>query len=308
MEPFKMSEMPSKPWTNVSADFCGPLPSGDYLFVITDEYSRYPIVEIIKSESATAVIPVLDKVISTFGIPNVIKTDNGSPFNSFAFRQYAENIGFKHRRVTPLWPRANPQAESFNKPMMKTIKTVNVEWKSWKQALCKFIRQYRVTPHTSTGYTPFQLNKPNLINKQKEGNARQNDETAKYTMKRQFDERNRIKPCDIQIGNSVLRKTDRKEIKLTPAYEPKPYTVTNKKGNMITVTNGNGLVTRKSSKFKKENCPSICTTIDELEDEEEKISETKSLNQEKEPPSQIVQRPVREKHAPKYLQDYVRKV
>jgi transposase InsO family protein len=119
------------------------LPSGDYLFVITDEYSRYPIVEIIKSESATTVIPVLDKVISPFCIPNVIKTDNGSPFNSYAFRQYAEHIGFKHRRV--------------------------------------------------------------------------------------------------------LRKTDRKENKLTPAYEPNHYTVTNKKGNMITVTNENGLVTRNSS-------------------------------------------------------------
>jgi hypothetical protein len=30
------------------------LPSGDYLFVITDEYSRYPIVEIIKWESEFA--------------------------------------------------------------------------------------------------------------------------------------------------------------------------------------------------------------------------------------------------------------
>ena len=78
-------------------------------------------------------------------------------------------------------------------------------------------------------------------------------------MKRQFDERNHTKPCDIQIGNSVLKKTDRKENKLTPAYEPNPYTVTNKKGNMITVTNGNGLVTRNSSKLKKLNRGSICT-------------------------------------------------
>jgi hypothetical protein len=95
---------------------------------------------------------------------------------------------------------------------MKTIKTANVERKSWKQELCKFLRQYRATPHTSTDYTPFQLlfgrepatklpqvNKPNLINKQIEENAIQNDETAKYTMKRQFDERNHTKPCDIQI-------------------------------------------------------------------------------------------------------------
>ena len=184
----------------------------------------------------------------------------------------------------------------------------------------KFLRQYREASHTSTGYTPFQLlfgresatklpqvNKPSLINKQIEENARQNDETAKYTMKRQFDERNHTKPCDIQIGNSVLRKTDRKENKLTPAYVANHYTVTNKKGNMITVTNGNGLVTKNPSKFKKVNRPSIRTSIDELEDEE-KINETKSLNQEKEPHSQIMQRPVREKRAQKYFQDYVRKV
>jgi hypothetical protein len=174
--------------------------------------------------------------------------------------------------------------------MMKTIKTANVERKSWKQELYKFLRQYRATPHISTGYTPFQLlfgresatklpqvNKPSLINKQIEENARQNDETAKYTMKRQFDERNHTKPCDIQIGNSVLRKTDRKENKLTPAYEANHYTVTNKKGNMITVTNGNGLVTRNSSKFKKVNRPSIRTSIDELEDEEEKIRKRTSF-------------------------------
>ena len=74
-----------------------------------------------------------------------------------------------------------------------------------------------------------------------------------------------------------------------------PYTVTNKKGNMTTVTNENGLVAKNPSKFKKVNRPSICTSIDELEDEEEKISERKSLNQEKEPPSRIVQRPVRNK-------------
>ena len=39
-------------------------------------------------------------------------------------------------------------------------------------------------------------------------------------MKRRFDERNQRKPCDIQIGNTVLRKTDRKKNKFTPTYEP----------------------------------------------------------------------------------------
>ncbi|CAC5425643.1 unnamed protein product [Mytilus coruscus] len=130
MEPLKMSEMPGEPWSALSADFCGPLPSGDYLFVITDEYSRYPIVEIIRSVSSHTVIP---------------------------FREYAENTGFTHRKITPRWPRANAQAESFNKPLMKNIRAAEIERKSWKQSMYQFLRQYRMTPHSSTGVTPFKL-------------------------------------------------------------------------------------------------------------------------------------------------------
>ena len=44
MEPLKMSELPSGPWKDLSADFCGPLPTEEYLFVITVEYSRYAVV------------------------------------------------------------------------------------------------------------------------------------------------------------------------------------------------------------------------------------------------------------------------
>ena len=67
---------------------------GEYLFVIIDEHSRYPVIEIVKSVSANTVIPILDKVISQFGCPKVIKTDNGAPFNSLAFANYSKHIGF----------------------------------------------------------------------------------------------------------------------------------------------------------------------------------------------------------------------
>ena len=44
----------------VSVDF-KVLPNSEYLLVITDDYSRYPIVEIITSIAAKVVIPVIDK-------------------------------------------------------------------------------------------------------------------------------------------------------------------------------------------------------------------------------------------------------
>lgn len=112
-DPLKLSPLPNGPWVQFSEDICCPLPSSDYLFVIIDEYSIYPVVE---SVSANTTIPVLKKVISMFEIPKVVKTDNGSPFDSKQFAQYAEYIGFKHRKNPPHWPIANSQAEAFNKP------------------------------------------------------------------------------------------------------------------------------------------------------------------------------------------------
>ena len=85
LEPMQMSDMPGGAWWNLSMAFLGPLPSGEELMVLVDEYSRFPIVEIIRSVSANTVIPVLDKHLATFGYPDVIKSDNGAPFNSDAF-------------------------------------------------------------------------------------------------------------------------------------------------------------------------------------------------------------------------------
>ena len=105
-EPLQMSPLPASPWRELSVDF-KHLSSCEYLLVITDDYSRYPVVEIVLSTSASTVIPQLDKTFSTFGIPEIVRSDNGPPFNGREFREFAQTLGFKHRKVTPLWPRAN---------------------------------------------------------------------------------------------------------------------------------------------------------------------------------------------------------
>ncbi|VDI02758.1 Hypothetical predicted protein [Mytilus galloprovincialis] len=93
-EPLQMSEIPNNVWENLSMDFCGPFPNGYYVMVIIDEYSRYPVIETLTSLTAKSVIPLLDKTFSIFGIPKELKTDNGPPFNSGEFRNFADNMGF----------------------------------------------------------------------------------------------------------------------------------------------------------------------------------------------------------------------
>ena len=86
-----------------------------------DDYSRYPVVEILSSLSCKFVIPVIDKIFSEFGVPRVFKTDNGSPFNSNEFKLFSSELGCHHRKITPYWPRANAEAERF----MRTMKKIN---------------------------------------------------------------------------------------------------------------------------------------------------------------------------------------
>lgn len=73
--------------------------------------------------SAKAVTPKLDKIFSAFGIPMVVKSDNGPPFNSAEFASFAEYLGFKQRKVTPHWPQANGEVERFMKTIKKMLRT-----------------------------------------------------------------------------------------------------------------------------------------------------------------------------------------
>ena len=110
--------------------FLWPFPNGDYLLVVTDDFSRYPEVEILRSTSAKAVIPHLDSIFARQGIPNVVRTDNGPPFNSEDFQKFATHFGFTHRRITLMWPRANGEAKRLMRTLEKAIRTAVwiVEW------------------------------------------------------------------------------------------------------------------------------------------------------------------------------------
>ncbi|KAK3752378.1 hypothetical protein QZH41_000375 [Actinostola sp. cb2023] len=140
-EPLQMSKLPDGPWLEISADLFGPLPSGQHLLVVIDDYSRFPEVEIVHSTSADAVVPHLDNIISRHQIPIKIRTDNGPPFNSESFAQYTQHMGIKHRKITPLWPEANGECERFMRNLKKICTTARIEHKNWQQELNKFLEK-----------------------------------------------------------------------------------------------------------------------------------------------------------------------
>ena len=257
-EPLQMSPLPAAPWAEVSADF-GHLQNGKYLLVVTDEYSRYVVVDILDSISTTSVIPRLDKIFAEFGVPVSLKTDNGPPFNSHEFKTYASITGFRHRRITPLWPQANGETERFMRTVKKSIKDALNKGRSWKQELFKFLLDYQTTPHCTTGAPPATIlfgrtiknRLPHLITPIAEHpSIRECDTEAKRKIKQYADRKAYVKPNDLRVGDTVIVKSDNTPKALTP-YQPNPMTIIKKKGSMITATHKGSQTTRNSSFFKK---------------------------------------------------------
>ncbi len=253
-EPLKMSPLPTAPWIELSADFCN-IAEGQYAVVVQDEYSRYVVVDTLTSLTAKAVIPKFDKIFSEFGIPEQLKTDNGPPFQSEDFAKYLEFMGIRHRKITPLWPRANAETERF----MRTLKKSTRGKTNWKQEMHKLLLAYRATPHSTTGIAPatvlfgrdIRTRLPTLtIKAPSDVDLRTKDAHGKEKMKHYADSKSNIKPSNLEVGDHVLVKDTRKIKGKTP-FEPEPATITARNGSMISARRGSQVLTRNSSFFKR---------------------------------------------------------
>lgn len=258
-EPLQMSPLPAAVWEEVAVDIYGPLPNGQYILVTIDEYSRYPAISFISSTSANSVIPELDNIFSAYGIPRVVKTDNGPPFNGHVFTQFSEYLGFSHRKITPCWPQANGIVERFMRTLGKRIKAANLEHTPLKQSLYKFLRNYRNTPHSTTNVAPAHLlfgrtpriRIPDVTNHSvpSDSSVRSTDFSHKQAMKYYADRRRRAQPCNIKRGDTVVVR-QRQTNKTSAVFGPERYRVTAKKGTMVTAEQNGHSITRNSSHFK----------------------------------------------------------
>ena len=113
------TELPSAPWQRLAADLLGLLPSGDYVFVVVDYYSRFFKMECTKSTTSEKIASMLTKIFVTHGLPLSLRTDNESQFVSDYFKKYLEENGIEHRWSTPLWPQANGEIERQNRSILK---------------------------------------------------------------------------------------------------------------------------------------------------------------------------------------------
>ena len=97
-------------------------------------------------------------IITRFGVPHVLISDNGFQFDSKTFRSYCCELGIMNRYSTPAYLQGNGQAEAVNKVIVNGLKKkVNDAKGKWVEELPQVLWTYRTTPRRSTRKTPFSM-------------------------------------------------------------------------------------------------------------------------------------------------------
>ena len=61
-------------------------------------------------------------IVTRFGVPHTLISDNGLQFDNKAFRLYCSNLVIKNRYSTLTCPQGNRQAEAINKVIVNGLK------------------------------------------------------------------------------------------------------------------------------------------------------------------------------------------
>nr|XP_020195785.1 uncharacterized protein LOC109781607 [Aegilops tauschii subsp. strangulata] len=94
-----------------------------YLYIAIDKFTKWAEVEPVRTISAGLAIKFIMGLVSRFGIPNRIITDNSSQFTSDLLGSYCSNLGTQVCYASVAHPWSNGHAERANAEVLKGLKT-----------------------------------------------------------------------------------------------------------------------------------------------------------------------------------------
>ncbi|XP_064950492.1 uncharacterized protein LOC135604769 [Musa acuminata AAA Group] len=151
------------PFAQWGLDLLGPFPpaSGQRKYIImgVDYFTKWveaePLVTITEHQMEKF---VWRNLVTRFGLPKTIITDNGPQFAGRRFREFCSSHGIQLSFSSVAHPQTNGLAEVTNRSILDGLKRrVSVAQSAWTDELPSVLWSLRTTPKTATGESPYSL-------------------------------------------------------------------------------------------------------------------------------------------------------
>lgn len=115
-------------------------------------------ISIENQEASTVAKEFVTKIILEYGAPEKILTDQGTNFMSETFKNTCKLLKIERIRISAYHPESNGALERSHRTLAEYLRHyINKEQTDWDDWIPYAMFTYNTTPHTATGYTPFEL-------------------------------------------------------------------------------------------------------------------------------------------------------